>query len=64
MSTVVRVIHAIASSFKRGADHSLVNEKFTDALVEAIGEAGQALASHFPRTSTSSGQLPDEVIER
>jgi uncharacterized membrane protein len=40
------------------------NEKFTDALVEAIGEAGRALASHFPRTSTSSGQLPDEVIER
>jgi uncharacterized membrane protein len=39
------------------------NEKFTDALVEAIEEAGKALASHFPRTSTSSGQLPDEVIE-
>jgi uncharacterized membrane protein len=39
------------------------NEKFTDALVEAIEEAGQALASHFPIKSTSSGQLPDEVIE-
>ncbi|MEY2544280.1 MAG: hypothetical protein QOE81_1741 [Verrucomicrobiota bacterium] len=39
------------------------NEKFTDALVEAIEEAGKALASHFPRTSTSSGQLSDEVIE-
>ncbi len=39
------------------------NEKFTDALVEAIEEAGQALASHFPRTSTSWGQLPDDVIE-
>ena len=39
------------------------NEKFTDALVEAIREAGNALASHFPRTSTSSGQLPASVIE-
>jgi uncharacterized membrane protein len=39
------------------------NEKFTDALVEAIEEAGNALASHFPRRSTSSDQLPDDVIE-
>jgi uncharacterized membrane protein len=39
------------------------NEKFTDALVEAIDQAGKALASYFPRTSTSSGQLPDDVIE-
>jgi uncharacterized membrane protein len=40
------------------------NEKFSHAVVEAIEEAGKALASHFPRTSTSSGQLPDSVIER
>lgn len=39
------------------------NEKFSHAIVEAIEEAGKALASHFPRTSTSSGQLPDDVIE-
>jgi uncharacterized membrane protein len=39
------------------------NEKFTDALVEAIEEAGKTLAAHFPRRSTSSGQLPDDVIE-
>jgi uncharacterized membrane protein len=39
------------------------NEKFTDALVDAIKEAGNALASHFPKTSTSSGQLPDSVVE-
>src|SRR5882762_7336297 len=32
------------------------NEKFTDALVEAIREAGNALATHFPRGSASSGQ--------
>ena len=39
------------------------NEKFSHALVEAIEEAGKALASHFPRTSTPPGQLPDDVIE-
>ena len=39
------------------------NEKFSRALVEAIEEAGKALAAHFPRQSTSSGQLPDNVIE-
>lgn len=38
------------------------NEKFTDALVEAIAEAGQALASHFPRRSTST-ELPNDVVE-
>jgi hypothetical protein len=45
MSTVVRVIHAIASSFKRGADHSLVNEKFTDALEREL--AGQAYRNRY-----------------
>jgi len=39
------------------------NEKFTDALVETIEEAGKTLAAHFPRRSTSSGQPPDDVIE-
>jgi uncharacterized membrane protein len=39
------------------------NEKFSHAVVEAIEEAGKALGSHFPRTSTSSGELPDDVIE-
>jgi uncharacterized membrane protein len=39
------------------------NEKFGHALIEAIEEAGKALASHFPRRSTSSGQLSDDVIE-
>src|SRR5213082_1195338 len=38
------------------------NEKFSHALVEAIGEAGKALASHFPKRSTSSA-LPDEIVE-
>jgi uncharacterized membrane protein len=38
------------------------NERFSHALVEAIEEAGKALAEHFPRRSTST-ELPDEVIE-
>ena len=39
------------------------NEKFTHAIVDAIHEIGEALASHFPRRSTSTGGLPDEVVE-
>ena len=38
------------------------NERFSHALVEAIEEAGKALAEHFPRRSTST-ELSDEVIE-
>ena len=40
------------------------SEKFSHALVEAIEEAGKALATHFPKRSTSSGQLPDEIVEK
>jgi len=39
------------------------NERFSQALVEAIEETGKALASHFPKRSTSSRELPDEIIE-
>jgi uncharacterized membrane protein len=39
------------------------NERFTNALIDAIEEAGTALASHFPRRSTSSNQVADDVIE-
>jgi uncharacterized membrane protein len=38
------------------------NEKFSHALVEAIEEAGNTLASHFPKRSTATG-LPDEIVE-
>lgn len=38
------------------------NEKFSHALIEAIEEAGKALAEHFPQRSTSSNQLPDEIV--
>ena len=40
------------------------NEKFSHAIVEAIEEAGRTLAEHFPKGSTSSEQLADDVIER
>jgi len=40
------------------------NEKFSHALVEAIEEAGKALAMHFPQTSTPSSQLPDDIVEK
>src|SRR5438128_1565736 len=38
------------------------NEKFSHALLEAIEETGKALASYFPKRSTSS-ELPDEIVE-
>jgi uncharacterized membrane protein len=39
------------------------NEKFSHAIVDAIHEIGNALAANFPRRSTSSGGLPDQVVE-
>jgi uncharacterized membrane protein len=39
------------------------HERFTDALVDAIGQVGKELAEHFPRRSISSDQLPNEVAE-
>src|SRR5258707_15232926 len=40
------------------------NEKFNDALVEAINEIGKLLTAHFPRRSTSANELPDEIVEQ
>ena len=37
------------------------NEKFSHALVEAIEEAGKALAVHFPKKTTSSNVSPDGI---
>ena len=39
------------------------NEKFSDALVEAIEEAGKALAAHFPPRAPSSRHIPGEIVE-
>lgn len=39
-------------------------EKFSRAIVEGIEEVGKLLSTHFPRTPTSSNELPDEIVER
>jgi len=39
------------------------NERFSEAIVEAIGEIGRVLSRRFPRTSTSGNELPDDVVE-
>jgi uncharacterized membrane protein len=39
------------------------NEKFSEALMEAVKEVGTVLASHFPKTVTDTNELPDDVIE-
>ena len=39
------------------------NEKFSRAIIEGIEEVGKLLSTHFPRTATSSNELPDEIVE-
>jgi uncharacterized membrane protein len=39
------------------------NEKFSDALEEAVNEVGSVLARHFPKTVTDTNELPDDLIE-
>jgi len=39
------------------------NEKFSHALIEAIKEIGKLLAAHFPKRSTPSNELSDEIVE-
>jgi len=39
------------------------NERFSDALVEAIQEIGSVLARHFPKSSTDKNELPNEIAE-
>ena len=38
------------------------NEKFSRAIIEGIEEVGKLLSTHFPRTATSSNELPDEIV--
>jgi uncharacterized membrane protein len=40
------------------------NERFSDALVEAIKEIGNLLAVHFPKTLENANELPDDVMEQ
>ncbi len=37
--------------------------KFTDGLVETIGELGSVLAAHFPREAEDRDELPNEIDE-
>jgi uncharacterized membrane protein len=38
-------------------------EKFSEAIVEAIGDIGAVLAEHFPRHHGDANELPDDIIE-
>jgi uncharacterized membrane protein len=50
-----RVVGKMGAHFK--------NERFSDALVEAIEEVGNALSAHFPRKTGDGNELGDEIIE-
>jgi uncharacterized membrane protein len=39
------------------------NEKFSDALVEAVKQIGSVLATHFPQAGRDTNELPDDIIE-
>jgi uncharacterized membrane protein len=39
------------------------NEKFSDALIEAVNEVGSVLSRHFPQTMRDRNELPDDVVE-
>jgi len=39
------------------------NEKFSDALIEAVKEVGTVLTRHFPQNVRDTNELPDDVIE-
>jgi uncharacterized membrane protein len=39
------------------------NERFSEAIVDAIHEIGRVLAEHFPKTADGPNELPDEVVE-
>jgi uncharacterized membrane protein len=39
------------------------SERFSDAIVDAIGDIGEVLARHFPRSGDDSNELPNAVIE-
>jgi uncharacterized membrane protein len=40
-----------------------LTQNFSDALIEAVNEIGTVLASHFPKTSRDTNELPDDIIE-
>jgi uncharacterized membrane protein len=40
------------------------NERFSDAIVDAIHDVGTVLAEHFPRRPGDANELPNAPIER
>ncbi|MDD5199591.1 MAG: TPM domain-containing protein [Terrimicrobiaceae bacterium] len=44
-----------------GLRERLAREEFTEAVVEAITRAGEALAKHFPRRGDDRDELPNAV---
>jgi uncharacterized membrane protein len=40
------------------------NERFSNAMVEAVNEIGNVLARDFPKTPEDANELPDDVIEQ
>lgn len=38
-------------------------ERFSDALIDAIRDIGAMLAQHFPKSGGGSDELPDAVVE-
>jgi uncharacterized membrane protein len=40
------------------------NEKFSDALIDAVNEVGTVLARQFPKTVRDINELPDNLIEQ
>src|SRR3984893_5292479 len=49
-----RVVESMREHFR--------NERFSDAIIDGIRDIGRVLADHFPKRSTSSNQLPDEIV--
>jgi uncharacterized membrane protein len=44
--------------------HCFRQQKFTDGIGGAITIIGDALAQHFPKTSSDKDELPNDVIEQ
>jgi len=48
------ISHRMSNLFKE--------EKFTEAIIHAIEEAGVALSKHFPRGGDDANELPNEIL--
>lgn len=40
------------------------NERFSDAMIEAVNEIGNVLAREFPKPPQDTNELPDDLIEQ